>query len=59
MLNLVEEFYEHENTFGNSVIPKEKYDRMNSHIRGAFENLMQDVNSVVDDTKILQVAVER
>ena len=59
MLNLVDEFYEHENTFHDSVFSKEKYDRMTSNIRGAFDTLMKDVDATATDIMVLQVDVER
>ena len=51
MLNVVEEYYEHENTFANPVISREKFDRMASNIRGAFDNVMPDIDATVVDIK--------
>ena len=59
MLNVLEEYYEHENTFANSVISREKFDRMASTIRKAFEDLMPDIDAAVIDIKKLKIAVEQ
>ena len=59
MLNLLEEYYKHENAFANSVISREKFDRMAKTIRGAFEDLIPDIDAAVIDIKKLKVAVEQ
>jgi hypothetical protein len=46
MLNLVDEFYAHDNNSFNGLLSKEKYERLTSNIRVAFDSLMVDVDTV-------------
>ena len=46
MLAIVDEFYEHENRFGDSVLPKQDYEQMAAEIKGAYVSIMKKVDGI-------------
>ncbi len=46
MLAIIDEFYEHENTFVDSVLPKQDYEQMTAEIKGAYESIIKKVDGI-------------
>ncbi len=59
MLAFVEEFYEHENTFGDSAICQEEFNQMNNEIKGAYNGLILKVSGIAKKVFEKKISFER